>query len=103
MDLVTGVLRIVQEALLNVERHSGASEANVGLTNEEGQLEVRITDNGIGFNPDEISPDCYGLKIIRQRANNLGGRATVRSAPGEGTEIMVELPGFPSPSNESEK
>lgn len=93
--LVQGnVFRIVQEALTNVRQHSRSKRAKIKLWQREKALLVEIEDWGVGFDPNGVSPKCCGLKRIRQRARLSGGRASIQSAPGEGTRILVELPGI---------
>lgn len=90
------VYRIVQEALSNVARHSGAREAWVTLGEKENQLEVEIRDNGSGF---ETRPEMkraagqgMGLMGMRERAEHLQGSLRIRSAPHEGTTVNVRIP-----------
>ncbi|MFH1922675.1 MAG: sensor histidine kinase [Planctomycetota bacterium] len=88
------MFRIVQEALTNVKRHSRSKTAKVGLWQRNGTLLLEIEDHGVGFDPNEVPGGCFGLKGIRERARLFDGRASIQSAPGEGTRILVELPGI---------
>jgi PAS domain S-box-containing protein len=90
--LETAVFRIVQESLANACRHSHSDFIRVQLLQTAGQLHIKVADEGVGFNPDAVPPDHFGLRGIRERARLLDGRATIRSRPGEGTEIHVTLP-----------
>lgn len=84
--------RILQEVLLNVERHSGARAVNVlwHVDGQRGRLE--IADDGRGFNIDEIrARAATGTLTMRERANAIGGRLTIETAPGEGTRVIVEV------------
>ena len=90
------VYRIVQEALSNVARHSGAREAWVTLGEKENQLDLEIRDNGSGF---EARPDMkraagqgIGLMGMRERAEHLQGSFAIRSAPHKGTTVSVRVP-----------
>lgn len=86
------LFRIVQEALANVVRHSGAREASVAL--EYGQ-DVRLTvrDAGRGFDPSaRHGGSSVGLASMAERAQALGGRLTIESAPGAGTAVVAVLP-----------
>lgn len=87
--------RIGQEALNNVLRHARASEAHVTLTFGPEETVLAIVDNGRGFSPQE-SPAAgrghYGLLGIRERAEIIGARLLIESAPGEGTRLTVFLP-----------
>ena len=90
------VYRIVQEALSNVARHSGAREAWVTADEKENQLDLEIRDNGNGF---EARADMkrgagqgIGLMGMRERAEHLQGSFAIRSAPHKGTTIRVRVP-----------
>jgi len=95
-----GAFRIIQEALSNVTRHASADAARVGLHYDEDALQIRVADNGIGF---EARPGTgagevqLGLAGMRERANLLGGRLVVSSAPSKGTAIEARLPALPPP------
>lgn len=93
-DLETAVYRIVQEALTNVARHAKVAEVSVQLTRREDILEVKITDQGIGFNSnaDPAKWSTAGLAGMRERANLLGGYLMVQSALHTGTQILAMLP-----------
>ncbi len=86
------VLRIVQESLNNVIRHSQASEANVWMRSDDDHIEVEVCDNGIGFDTAKIAPGRYGLEGIKQRARVFGGTASIESRPNKGTCIKVTMP-----------
>jgi signal transduction histidine kinase len=90
------VYRIVQEALNNVARHSGAREAWVTLGEKDHHLDLEIRDNGSGF---ETRPEIkraagqgMGLAGMRERAEHLQGSFSIRSAPQEGTTVSVRVP-----------
>ena len=90
--LETAVFRIVQEGLTNARRHSQADEIRVEFTEQEDRLRIVVQDAGVGFNPDDVPLDHFGLEGIRQRAAAMGGRAWIESTPGTGTSITVDLP-----------
>jgi NarL family two-component system sensor histidine kinase YdfH len=92
-DAAPGILRIVQESLANVARHSQAEHVRVRLGAREGRLRLSIEDDGAGFEPDRAAgrPGSYGLRGMRERARAIGGELEVRSAPGKGTTIGLEL------------
>lgn len=92
-SVATAVFRIVQEALTNVCRHSGASEASVMVIASDSALRAVIEDNGKGFDA-EIAGQRRSLGLIgmRDRARLAGGRLSVESRPGQGTTIMAEVP-----------
>jgi signal transduction histidine kinase len=96
-DVETLVYRIVQESLTNVARHSGARTAKVVLRRDPERLRVRIEDPGVGFSPDLLlgsSDDDrgFGVRAMRDRVELVGGRFSVRSAPGEGTLVEADVP-----------
>jgi signal transduction histidine kinase len=83
--------RVVQAALGNVHRHSGASDVEIGLAFEDPGLVLSITDNGRGFDLT-VPPGGLGLETMRRRAEALGGTLAVRSAPGSGTALTFTIP-----------
>lgn len=96
-DLETLVYRLVQEALTNVARHSGARTATVTLRREPARLVVRIEDAGSGFQPDALlsagdEDRGFGVRAMRDRVEFVNGRFSLRSAPGKGTVVEAELP-----------
>jgi signal transduction histidine kinase len=92
-DLLEGtVFRIVQEALNNVQRHSRAKYASVRMWHADNELYLEIRDDGVGFEIDKVTEHHFGLRGMRERSRLLKGRADIRSTPGEGTLIHVELP-----------
>jgi signal transduction histidine kinase len=83
---------IGREALLNVQKHSGASAAHVRVAAEQGQVVVEVRDNGRGFDPDGRHPDHFGLDSMRSRAAEIGGWIAIRSEAGSGTLVRVGVP-----------
>lgn len=89
------LLRIVQEALTNVRKHAGASCVEIALALEDGCARVAIRDDGQGFDPAEFGGRAdghVGLQVMRERAEEVGGTLSLRSAPGQGTEVVVRVP-----------
>ena len=87
------VLGAVREALVNVAKHAGVGSADVYVEIDEGMVSAFVRDRGCGFDPDEVEDDRQGLaRSIRHRVESRGGRVTVRSTLGQGTEIGVEMP-----------
>jgi signal transduction histidine kinase len=83
--------RIVQEALQNVVRHSGAREAVVELVAAGESLTVSVRDRGRGFEAESPAGASLGLASMRERIRQFGGRLTVASTPGEGTTVRAEI------------
>ena len=84
------LLRIMQEALTNARRHSGARNILVSLRVEEEEVLAEVADDGRGFGPG-TSPGV-GLRSMRERAASLGGELEVHSGPGEGTTVRLRIP-----------
>ncbi len=93
-ELETAVFRIVQEALTNVARHSGATQAVVTLTADEVALQVEVSDRGRGFDPVAARAryDSVGLSGIAERVRLAGGRFDLFSQAGQGTRLHAEFP-----------
>jgi len=90
----TAAYRIVQEALSNTARHSGAERVQVRVFRRGERLSVQVEDGGKGFDPDAIlkDPQTGGLLGMRERATALGGHLTIEAAAGKGTRLYAELP-----------
>ncbi|MGV3488920.1 MAG: HAMP domain-containing sensor histidine kinase [Tuberibacillus sp.] len=86
------LFRIVQESLSNIMRHAKAETINVRLVQSGKQINLKIIDDGIGFDPSEQKTSSYGLKSIKERVNEIGGVVEFVSIIGRGTEIKVKVP-----------
>jgi PAS domain S-box-containing protein len=97
-DVETAAFRIVQEALTNVARHAGVSEAAVRLRRENAVLHLEIADRGRGFDAKAVLAlgMTGGLSGIHERVRLLGGRLDFDSDPGRGTCLTVSLPVEPN-------
>jgi signal transduction histidine kinase len=84
------LLRVLQEALANVRRHSGARNVEVGLRAEDETLVAEVTDDGRGFDPGSAGAGV-GLSAMRERIEGLRGEIEVKSRPGQGTKIRVKI------------
>ena len=84
------VYRVLQEALTNVARHAGARTVSVRLVRGAGSVELRVQDDGSGFQP--ANRGRLGLRGMRERAALLGGAVEVESRPGAGTTITARIP-----------
>ncbi len=93
------VFRIIQEALNNVAKHAGASRVSVVLDLAPDGLVVEVRDNGVGFaTPGGGQRGHYGLAGMRERAASLGGELVVKSVPGVGTTVSLEVPASSMPA-----
>jgi signal transduction histidine kinase len=97
------VLRIVQESVTNVLKHSRATEVRISARPairdaEHTGVVIRVTDNGRGFDPEQTARG-RGLNNLRHRAAELGGELTIQSKPGRGTSIALHLPLHQEPSS----
>jgi signal transduction histidine kinase len=88
----TAVYRVAQEALHNALRHSGAATICVSLFARRRRVILEVADRGRGFAAETPSPGGLGLASMRERAAAASGTLTVRSGPGEGTLVRLELP-----------
>lgn len=92
IELKEALYRIAQEAMNNIAKHANASEAEIKLQAEDGQLILAILDNGIGFDTNQKFPGHLGLQSMSERVARSGGKFTLESAPGHGTRIRVRIP-----------
>ncbi|GAA4104924.1 sensor histidine kinase [Nonomuraea soli] len=88
------LLRAAQEALANVAKHAEASRAGVTLSYLEGEVALDVRDDGRGFDPAEAGFESggFGLTIMRQRVEDLGGTLRIESRPGAGTGVSACVP-----------
>ena len=96
------IYRILQEALANGHRHSGAARQRVRVARDSGSLGLTVSDDGRGFDPQRVLASeedvgveggHFGLRGIQDRVEMLGGTFALDSAPGRGTSLTVTLPG----------
>ncbi|MCY1167005.1 CHASE3 domain-containing protein [Polaromonas sp.] len=90
------VYRLVQESLTNIGKYAEASQAVVSLQNMGSYITVEVHDNGKGFDTASVGPTSHGLSGMRHRVEAAGGRLTVASTKGTGTQITAVLPKAPS-------
>src|SRR5215211_205612 len=84
--------RLGQEALANVVKHARASRATVRITTADDAVSIEVSDDGRGFDPAAVGADHFGLRSMRGRVTDLGGRLQVTSTAGRGTVLRVEVP-----------
>jgi two-component system nitrate/nitrite sensor histidine kinase NarX len=88
----TQVLRIIQEALTNIRKHARATSVEVYVRVSGEWLLFVVQDNGEGFDPQTVSPDHFGLRIMRERAASLGGTVNIDSRTGMGSWVEILIP-----------
>jgi hypothetical protein len=99
-DVSVAIYRIAQEALTNAVRHARCERIMVSLTHDEGNLELRVVDNGIGFDPStEQASSWLGLVGMRERAELVGGRVIIESSANQGTCVKVVVPNVVAPQH----
>ena len=89
------LLRIIQETLTNARKHARASRVSVRLAITYSCAEATVRDDGVGFNPEVLKTaegQRFGLRFMRERAEEVGGSVDVRSAPGEGATVTIRVP-----------
>jgi signal transduction histidine kinase len=91
-DAEREVYYVLREALTNVTRHSHASKVEIQLRRKNGTLEASLSDNGVGFSRDHVKPASgFGLSGMEQRIKELGGELSVKSSPGQGTNLSFAI------------
>ena len=88
------IYRVAKEAMRNVSKHSQASSVKLLLTSADKGIRLSIQDNGVGFSPETArgKPLSFGLAGMQERAELLGGTLVLRSTPGKGATVILELP-----------
>ena len=91
-DVALCLFRIVQEALQNLKKHSGAAKAEVKLRRTGNRILVSIRDEGKGFDARVNGEPGLGIRSMRERARLAGGHLKIYSEPGKGTRIEATVP-----------
>jgi len=89
------VYRLVQEAITNITKYAAAQQVWVSLGQRDGQVQVSVRDDGVGFDTRAKPPSAYGLVGMRFRVEAEGGNLNLRSSPGAGTLVQATLPASP--------
>ncbi len=90
------ILQMAREALSNAVRHARAGRVTIGLHDDGRFLDLRVEDDGVGFDPDVAPPSGHlGLANLRDRTAALGGTFTIESEPGHGTRLRIRVPTSP--------
>lgn len=94
-DFKKDVYRIIRECFQNILKHSSASNVKVKIKKVKDCLQIKVKDNGVGFSikgSKVKSGEGIGLRLMREWVKSLNGRFNIKSQPGKGTEITIELP-----------
>jgi signal transduction histidine kinase len=93
-EIQTTFFRIGQEAITNAVRHANATQIDVDLGGENGNLRLQVHDNGRGFDVESVQAKAVGLGLIgiKERAAIVDARAKIISSPNKGTTVEVSLP-----------
>jgi signal transduction histidine kinase len=86
------LLRVTREALNNVRMHSNATRVLVEMSVDYNILLLHVHDNGIGFDPLSITTTHFGLRIMKERTNQINGTFEVASVPQAGTDVLIRIP-----------
>ena len=86
--------RMVQEALTNVRKHAQANSIDIRIQPHDGEAEIVVEDDGDGFEPAKVDShgQRFGLRFVRERAAEVGGKVSIDSAPGRGTRVIIRVP-----------
>lgn len=94
------LFRVVQEALTNIVKHAGAGAVTISLRPEPGLVTLTVADDGTGFDGEARAMAAgMGMASMRERAEAVGARARIESAPGRGTRVIVEVPHVAAPQS----
>ena len=92
-ETATQIMRVVQEALHNARRHACATQITLCLDRQDSCYRLAVRDNGCGFELAHINGKAhFGLGIMQARASRIGGDVVIRSAPGQGTDVILTWP-----------
>jgi len=93
-DVEVQLVRVIQEALTNVRKHAKADRAWIRIGRQNGEIDIRIEDNGRGFDSALLRTNGqhFGVRIMKERVETVGGRFEIESSPGYGTKVQIYLP-----------
>jgi len=89
------ILMVAREAVFNAMKHGQPREVRIRVHFADDRIQMRVLDDGCGFDPDKVlatTSGHFGLVGMRERTEHLGGRFEIRSSPGRGTELLVDVP-----------
>ena len=90
-EVTSQLIRTIQEALINIRKHAQVNTATIRLAQEDGCLRITVEDQGQGFELNTIKgkTSSFGIQIMRERVESVGGSLEVDTAPGRGTQIIL--------------
>ncbi len=94
-DVGIQVIRVIQEAMTNANKHGGAHSVKVAFLHEDGHLNISISDDGKGFSPDKLIHETgkhFGLMFMKERMAQISGSVNIESQPGTGTKVVLNVP-----------
>ena len=98
-DAKIQILRIIRESLSNIRKYAQAHCIQIIFTHFQGNLQLVVADDGVGFNTAGLQPaGHFGLNIMRERAEEIGGMLDVHSEAGKGTQVILNLPLMSKPN-----
>lgn len=92
LDIEEAVFRVAQAALANVSIHAQANNVTVQLSMIPDAVSLRVADDGIGFDIDKVEPNAFGLIVMRERMEEIGGTLRIESSLGAGTTVWATVP-----------
>jgi signal transduction histidine kinase len=93
LEVKIAFYRIAQEALNNIFKHADPDQISVSLICQTTQIELEIADNGRGFDPDQVlGSDHHGLRIMQERAEEVGAKLEINSQIDQGAHIRLKWP-----------
>ncbi len=92
LEVKEALYRIAQEALNNIAKHAQATHVEVEMSEQGGAVRLRISDDGVGFDPQGEYPGHLGLRSMAERARNIGAHLEIESSPGQGVCLQVRVP-----------
>ncbi len=95
-EVQIALYRVTQEALNNIAKHAAASQVTISGQCDPERVELRITDDGRGFDSGTVAPGSLGLGIMHERAASIGATLRVESQPGRGTAVQVDWQATPA-------
>ena len=91
-ELEQQIHRLTKELVSNVQRHAQAANASITLLHNDGEIELAVEDDGVGFEPNDVHKGAFGLRSIHERVTELGGTVTIQPRSSQGTSVRIAIP-----------